>query len=103
VYGGAGRFDDQTDPYAFDAQGESYSDLERSCRLGDHTLVLFGEGDEIGVTAGEEGLRFLLFAGRPLKEPVAWYGPIVMNTRDELRVAFAELQTGTFLKHATAG
>jgi len=67
-------------------------------QLGNHTLVLYGEGEEIEVSASEEGLELLLFAGRPLKEPVAWYGPIVMNTREELRTAFAELEAGSFLK-----
>lgn len=62
------------------------------------TLVLFDRGDEIRVTAGPAGIRFLLVSGRPLGEPVAWYGPIVMNTRDELITAFEEYQQGTFLK-----
>jgi len=61
--------------------------------------VLFDSGDEITVTAGEEGIRFLLVSGRPLEEPVAWYGPIVMNTRTELQQAYAELKDGTFIKH----
>ncbi len=64
---------------------------------GNRSLVLFDRGDEIVVRAGEEGLRFLLVSGRPLREPVAWHGPIVMNTQGELKQAFAELQDGTFL------
>jgi len=64
----------------------------------DRSLVLFDSGDEIVVQAGERGIRFLLVSGRPLEEPVAWYGPIVMNTQAELRQAFTELQTGTFIK-----
>jgi redox-sensitive bicupin YhaK (pirin superfamily) len=63
------------------------------------SLVLFGRGDEIVVESGEEGIRFLLVSGEPLKEPVAWHGPIVMNTRAELQQAYAELQEGTFLKN----
>jgi len=59
--------------------------------------VLFNQGKEVTVQAGEEGIRFLLVSGRPLKEPVAWQGPIVMNTQAELRQAFSELQDGTFL------
>lgn len=62
------------------------------------SLVLFDRGDEVQVRAGEEGIRFLLVSGRPLQEPVAWHGPIVMNTRQELLQAFQELQDGTFLK-----
>jgi redox-sensitive bicupin YhaK (pirin superfamily) len=62
------------------------------------SLVLFGRGDEVIVQAGEHGVRFLLVSGKPLREPVAWHGPIVMNTQDELRQAFRELDNGTFLK-----
>ena len=66
---------------------------------GNRSLVLFGGGDEITVQAGERGIRFLLVSGRPIEEPVAWYGPIVMNTPEELRRAYAELEAGTFIKH----
>jgi len=68
-------------------------------RTGNRSLVFFDGGDEVSVQAGEQGLRFLLVSGRPIEEPVAWYGPIVMNTRDELRTAISELQSGTFIKH----
>ena len=61
-------------------------------------LVLFDRGDEVTVQAGDDGIRFLLVSGKPLEEPVAWYGPIVMNTQEQLQRAFAELQEGTFLK-----
>jgi len=64
------------------------------------SLVLFGSGDEVVVQAGQDGVRFLLVSGKPLKEPVAWQGPIVMNTQDELRQALRELDNGTFLKHS---
>ena len=62
------------------------------------SLVLFDRGDEVTVQAGEEGVRFLLVSGLPLREQVAWYGPIVMNTQEQLRQAFDELQQGTFIK-----
>jgi redox-sensitive bicupin YhaK (pirin superfamily) len=62
------------------------------------SLVLFDRGDEVVVQAGDEGIRFLLVSGKPLEEPVAWYGPIVMNTQEQLRHAFEELDEGTFLK-----
>jgi len=62
------------------------------------SLVLFDRGDEVTVQAGDAGIRFLLVSGKPIEEPVAWYGPIVMNTQDELRRAYAELQDGTFIK-----
>jgi len=64
-----------------------------------HSLVLFDRGDEIAVQAGPEGIRFLLVSGKPIEEPVAWYGPIVMNTQEQLRQAMAELRTGDFIKH----
>ena len=60
--------------------------------------VLFDRGDEIMVQAGDEGIRFLLVSGKPIEEPVAWYGPIVMNTREELQQAYAELRAGNFIK-----
>jgi len=67
---------------------------------GDRTLVRFGTGDEITVQAGQQGVRFLLISGAPIQEPVAWHGPIVMNTRQELEQAFSELRNGTFIKPA---
>ena len=63
----------------------------------DRSLVLFDAGDEVVVQAGDDGIRFLLVSGEPLKEPVAWYGPIVMNTQEQLQRAFEELREGTFL------
>ena len=77
-------------------QGETpvYSDV------GNRSLVVFDRGDEITVQAGDEGLRFLLVSGQPIEEPVAWHGPIVMNTDAELRQAFAEIRQGTFIKHS---
>ena len=68
--------------------------------VGDRSLVLFDSGDEVTVQAGEQGIRFLLVSGKPLQEPVAWYGPIVMNTQAELKQAVAELREGTFIKPA---
>ena len=69
----------------------------RSYEAGNGSLVLFDRGDELVVQAGEEGIRFLLVSGRPLEEPVAWRGPIVMNTPEELNQAFRDLERGTFL------
>src|SRR2546430_7652412 len=65
---------------------------------GNRSLILFDKGDEVTVQAGESGIRFLLVSGEPIEEPVAWAGPIVMNTDDELRRAYAELRAGTFIK-----
>lgn len=67
-------------------------------KAGNRSLVMFDRGDEIVVRAGEQGIRFLLCSGRPLEEPVAWYGPIVMNTKAELQTAISELRAGTFIK-----
>jgi redox-sensitive bicupin YhaK (pirin superfamily) len=64
------------------------------------SLVLFDSGDELVVHAGDDGIRFLLVSGKPLREPVAWYGPIVMNTQEQLQEAFQELREGTFLNTA---
>jgi quercetin 2,3-dioxygenase len=69
-----------------------------STQAGNRSLVLFDRGDEVVVEAGAEGIRFLLVSGKPLEEPVAWGGPIVMNTQQELQLAFAELERGTFIK-----
>ena len=69
---------------------------------GDRTLVQFGTGNEITVTAGEQGIRFLLVSGAPIQEPVAWHGPIVMNTQEELRQAIHELRNDTFIKSGTS-
>ncbi len=66
---------------------------------GDGTLLVYNDGEEIAIRTSESSVRFLLVSGRPLQEPVAWQGPIVMNTEEELRTAFREYREGTFLKH----
>jgi redox-sensitive bicupin YhaK (pirin superfamily) len=100
VFAGSGTFRDASDPVGIKVEKE-YRGVELNIRdmTGNRTLVRFGEGDEITVQAGDEGIRFLLMTGRPIQEPVAWHGPIVMNTRQELEHAFRELQTGKFIKH----
>jgi hypothetical protein len=101
VFDGAGSFRDASDPRAVQTEqvGDDGRDIGVSrSETGDRSLVLFDSGDAITVQAGETGIRFLLVSGRPLEEPVAWYGPIVMNTQDELRQAYAELKDGTFIK-----
>ena len=96
---GNGQFDEGRDPYSFDFSGSGWLDLERSCTFGPETVVLYErDGEGIRVTAGDKGVRFLFLSGRPLGEPVAWQGPIVMNTREELRIAFEEFHNGTFIK-----
>ena len=100
VFDGEGYFDPERDPYAREDVGERYFDMERPCVCGNGTVVLYGPGDTVAVSTEERPVRFLLVSGRPLGEPVAWYGPIVMNTQAELRVAFREYEQGTFVKHA---
>jgi redox-sensitive bicupin YhaK (pirin superfamily) len=68
--------------------------------MGTEHLILFDDGDELAISTEGEHIRFLLISGKPIGEPVAWYGPIVMNTQEELRIAFEEYQHGTFLKHS---
>jgi len=97
VFQGSGTFRDASSPRAVqtDIVGTG---VERPDFIGNRSMVLFDQGDEVVVQAGDEGIRFLLVSGRPIEEPVAWYGPIVMNTQHELRVALDELNRGTFIK-----
>jgi quercetin 2,3-dioxygenase len=98
VFAGSGRFRDASAPQEVrtEAVGPDAAPDELSSN---RSLVLFDAGDEVLVQAGEAGIRFLLVSGEPMEEPIAWRGPIVMNTDAELRQAFAELQQGTFIKH----
>jgi redox-sensitive bicupin YhaK (pirin superfamily) len=98
VTSGSAYFDPGRDPYARDEVGRNYFDMDRQCLCRSETLVLYGDGDAVAVTAEEEAVRFLLVAGKPIGEPVAWYGPIVMNTAEEIRTAFEEYRKGTFIK-----
>jgi redox-sensitive bicupin YhaK (pirin superfamily) len=91
VFAGAGTFRDASDPRPIKNEiGPS--------DVGNRSLVLFDRGDEITVEAGDQGIRFLLISGKPIEEPVAWYGPIVMNTKAELQQAMSDLRNGTFIK-----
>ena len=99
VFAGSGRFCNASGPLAVPTVAASWSATSVPERVGDRSLVVFDSGDELTVEAGESGIRFLLVSGQPLREPIAWYGPIVMNTQEQLRQAFAEYQAGTFLKH----
>jgi redox-sensitive bicupin YhaK (pirin superfamily) len=98
VVGGKGVFCDEHDPFAYAAQGENYFDMQRDAFIHQGSAVLFTDGDQVVVKAPDEAVRFLLISGRPIKEPVAWWGPIVMNTEAELETAFEEYQKGTFIK-----
>ena len=98
VFAGSGKFCNASGPLAVPTEGLGWADTTPPKEAENRSLVLFDRGDEVEVQAGEEGIRFLLVSGKPLQEPVAWYGPIVMNTQEELQQAFAELQKGTFLR-----
>jgi redox-sensitive bicupin YhaK (pirin superfamily) len=84
---------------AYIIEGTGYFDMSRESMLSPEYLVTFADGEEIAVSTGEKPVRFLLISGKPIKEPVAWYGPIVMNTQEELRIAFEEYRNGTFIKN----
>jgi redox-sensitive bicupin YhaK (pirin superfamily) len=98
VFGGGGKFCNASGPLAVPTEAIKWADTTPPVEADNRSLVLFDRGDEVTVHAGEDGIRFLLVSGKPLEEPVAWYGPIVMNTQAQLQQAFAELQEGTFLK-----
>jgi redox-sensitive bicupin YhaK (pirin superfamily) len=108
VFQGSGQFRDASEPRAVqtDHVGSVTGPAEAGHHLRDdaasavenRTLVVFDRGEEVVVQAGDQGIRFLLVSGQPIEEPVAWYGPIVMNTEEELRRAYAELRAGTFIK-----
>jgi quercetin 2,3-dioxygenase len=100
VFEGSGTFSGASQPFGVLTEKETSSGetLVRE-RAGNRALVLFDRGDEVTVEAGDAGIRFLLVSGKPIEEPVAWYGPIVMNTKAELQQAVTELRDGTFIKH----
>lgn len=99
VFSGAATFRDASNPRAVLTEQAAVANAPTKYDASNHSLVLFDRGDEIVVQAGDEGIRFLLVSGKPIEEPVAWYGPIVMNTQEELRQAMSELQTGNFIRH----
>jgi hypothetical protein len=102
VFAGSGSFRDASQPRAVMTErvgAAGAAETTKAEMTGNRSLVLFDSGDEITVQAGGEGIRFLLVSGRPLEEPVAWYGPIVMNTDAELQQAYNDLRAGTFIKH----
>jgi redox-sensitive bicupin YhaK (pirin superfamily) len=98
VFAGSGTFRDASDPRGVLTEATDGSDAVRRDETGNRSLVLFDSGDEVVVQAGDDGIRFLLVSGKPLEEPVAWYGPIVMNTQEQLRQAIDDLRAGTFIK-----
>jgi quercetin 2,3-dioxygenase len=101
VFAGSGTFRDASQPFGVltEKEGAAGATLIRE-HTGNRSLVLFDSGDEVTVQAGDDGIRFLLVSGKPIEEPVAWYGPIVMNTEAELRQAVTELRNGTFIRQS---
>ena len=98
VFAGSGTFRDASEPQGVLTEGADGATARVLPDVAENrSLVLFDRGDEIVVQAGDQGIRFLLVSGRPIEEPVAWYGPIVMNTEEELRKAFTDLRNGTFI------
>ena len=85
--------------FAYVIEGQGYFDETKKHPIGNGTVCLYADGDHLMVTTAEEPVRFLLISGRPIGEPVAWYGPIVMNSDEELQLAFEEYRKGTFIKH----
>jgi quercetin 2,3-dioxygenase len=99
VFEGSGNFRGSSQPFGvLTEKSDGANEILVRERTGDRSLVVFDSGDEVTVQAGDRGIRFLLVSGKPIEEPVAWYGPIVMNTQAELRQAVAELRGGTFIK-----
>lgn len=103
VFAGGGKFCNASGPLAVPTEPVEWADTRPPSDVDNRSLVLFDRGDDVTVQAGDEGIRFLLVSGKPLEEPVAWYGPIVMNTQQQLRDAFQELEQGTFLQRGKKG
>ncbi len=99
IIDGQGYFCREKNPFTYEVEGINYFDIQRDPFVGNGTIVLFDGGDEIMVFTEEHKVRFLLISGMPIGEPVAWYGPIVMNTHEELQIAFEEHKQGTFIKY----
>ena len=99
VFAGSGSFRDASAPRTVQTEQVGSSKAATPDLIANRSLVLFGRGDEVVVQAGDEGIRFLLVSGSPIEEPVAWYGPIVMNTQEQLQQAYTELREGSFIKH----
>lgn len=85
--------------FAYVIEGKGRFDQQKDQAVGNGTICLFADGDQVKITTGDEPVRFLIISGKPIGEPVAWHGPIVMNTEEELETAFEEYRNGTFIKH----
>jgi len=101
VIEGQGYFCKEKQPFAHETEGKNYFDINTDPRANNGTLILFEDGNKVHIETEDDQIRFLLISGKPIGEPIAWYGPIVMNSQEELRIAFEEYRQGTFLKHKT--
>ena len=99
VIAGQGYFCKEKKPFTYEAEGENYFDMETDPLASNGTLILFEDGRSVHIETGDASIRFLLISGKPLNEPIAWHGPIVMNNQAELQLAFDEYREGTFLKN----
>lgn len=99
VIAGQGYFCKEKKPFTYEAEGENYFDMETDPLASNGTLILFEDGRSVHIETGDPSIRFLLISGKPLNEPIAWHGPIVMNNQAELQLAFDEYRAGTFLKN----
>ena len=99
IFEGEAKFDYSSTPVGVKVE-KSFNNQDYTIRdmSGNKTLITFDKGDEIKLLSGDRGVRFLLVSGNPIKEPVAWHGPIVMNTHEEIKLAMTELNNGTFIK-----
>jgi quercetin 2,3-dioxygenase len=98
VFAGSGTFRDASSPREVKTEVVSNNSVADAAYVGNRSLILFDRGDEVVVQAGDQGIRFLLVSGKPIEEPVAWHGPIVMNTRAEIVQAMEDLRRGTFIR-----
>jgi redox-sensitive bicupin YhaK (pirin superfamily) len=102
VIEGHGVFCNEKKPFSYDIEGENYFDIKQDPFIGNRSLILFADGEQILVSTEKDSVRFLLVSGKPIGEPIAWYGPIVMNTQEELQIAFEEFNRGTFIKRKSS-
>jgi redox-sensitive bicupin YhaK (pirin superfamily) len=103
VIRGEAYFCHEKEPFKYEMEGANYFDMERKPTIGNNSLVIFDDGEQMTVSTDGVNVRFLLVTGKPIGEPVAWYGPIVMNTQEELEIAFEEYRKGTFIKYRGKG
>ncbi len=99
IIDGQGYFCKEKNPFTYEVEGKNYFDIQRDPFVDNGTIVLFDDGENISVFTEDHKVKFLLISGKPIGEPVAWYGPIVMNTQEELQTAFEEYKQGTFIKY----